>query len=315
MPCSRWRFGAAWSFILGLCCVCAQALAQPASSRILVDTGVGYEVQTSPLFQISPDSTVQYQDGTQSLRGTHATLNLQASADWVWSEGISTSLAANAVVKRSVDAPGLEFNSLGLMPSIHRPVGAWSLGLAGNFQVLDIAGQRFRDVQGAQFNLTQANDDGMWGMVLDLASYTHPGPLADLDAQAASLVLIRQINRPFAGVDGLDFSAIVGRERNVHDYADLSQRSAMFSTAVRWSAWGAQWSLGHSWRHAQFDDTLFAGEVPRADRTDMTDISAQWPLNDTLSMRVEVNDVRNHSTTHLYDNVYQQLSVSLQAVF
>jgi hypothetical protein len=176
----------------------------------------------------------------------------------------------------------------------------------------DVGGRHFRDATGLQMDWTHANTEGLWGVVAEVAHYRHAEALSDMDATASSIVFLRQITAPFSGVDGLDLSFIVGQEINDHGYTDLSSRSAMLHADLRWTWLGADWSFGAGLRHARFDDSAFPGEPVRADNTVMADLAAQWPLSNNQSLRVEFNQVHNTSTTHLYDNTLQQLSVTLR---
>jgi hypothetical protein len=159
---------------------------------------------------------------------------------------------------------------------------------------------------------THATPQGLWGVVAEVAHYRHADEMSDMDATASSIVLLRQLNDPLPGIDGLDFSVILGQEINDHGYSDLSSRSAMLHANLRWNWLGADWSLGRSWRQARFDESAFAGEAARADNTVMTDLAAQWPLSANQSVRVEINQSRNASNTRLYDNSFLQWSITLR---
>lgn len=303
-------------FALGVWLVSTLVLAQPTpSTHFQVDVGVGHEQQTSPLFQISPQSNILYLDGVDRLSGTHARTALQGTKEWMWSGGVVIALAADATFKRAPAKPGFDFASLSVQPTVHVPVGSASVGVGLNLQTLDVAGQHFRDVGGVQTNWTWSDGKRLWGIVIDTAVYKHSGDLVDMDAAASSLVVLRQISDPLPGLDGIDFSGIVGREHNERGIAELSSRSAMLTVLVRWSGLGAHWSIGRGWRQAVFDDTAFVGEPMREDRTAMLDLAVQWPLSAARAVRVEFNESHNTSTTHLYDNLYRQISVTLRSSF
>jgi hypothetical protein len=233
----------------------------------------------------------------------------------MWSGGLVTALAADATFKRAPTTPGFDFASLSVQPTAHVPVGTASVGVGLNLQTLDVAGQHFRDVGGVQANWTWSDGKRLWGIVIDTATYKHSGDLADMDASANSLVVLRQISDPLPGVDGIDFSGILGSEHNERGIAELSSRSAMLTVLVRWSGLGANWSVGRGWRQAVFDDIAFAGEPLREDHTAMLDLAVQWPLSDARAIRVEFNESHNTSTTRLYGNLYRQISVTLRSSF
>jgi hypothetical protein len=303
-------------FALGAWLVSTLVLAQPTpSTHFQVDVGIGNESQTSPLFQVSPESNIIYQDGVDRLSGSHLRTALQGTAEWAWRDGIVTSLAGDATFKRSPGTPGFDFGSISLQPSVHLPLRGTSVGLGLNLQGLDVAGQHFRDVAGIQANWTRSDGDHLWGVVVDASTYRHSGDLTAMDAVASSVVVLRQIRNPLPGIDGIDFSGIVGREESLRGLGELSSRSAMLTVLVRWNWFGADWSLGRGWREAVFDDTAFPGEPIREDHTAMLDLALQWPLSADRSVRFEFNEAHNTSTTRLYDNTYRQFSVTLRSSF
>jgi hypothetical protein len=297
-------------------CVSASLFAQPTpSTHFQLDVGLGNESQISPLFQVSPESNIIYQEGVDRLSGSHMRTALQGTAEWAWSDGVMASLAADATFKRSPGTPGFDFGSVSLQPSVNLPMQGATVGLGLSLQGLDVAGQHFRDVAGIQANWTRSDGEHLWGVVVDASTYKHNSDLADMDAVASSVVVLRQIRNPLPGIDGLDFSGIVGREESLRRLGELSNRSAMLTFLIRWSGFGADWSLGRGWRRAVFDDTVFPGEPPREDRTAMLDLAVQWPLSTDQSLRLEFNETQNASSTRLYDNLYRQFSMTLRSSF
>ena len=305
------------AFLFAVCLLawCLSARAQPADSHFQFDVGIGHESQSSPVFQISPEGNILYLDGSQGLRGTHVRTSLQGSANWNWDEGVTTSLSADATIKRAPDTPDMDFSSLSLQPSVHMPWGSGSVGAGINLLSYDVGGRHFRDSAGLQVDWTHSDGTGLWAVIAEASAYRHASQFAEMDAVATSVVVLRQFTDPLPGVDGLDFSAMVGKEVNDHGYLDLSSRSAMLHASVRWAWLGAEWSLGQGWREAVFEDTLFPNEPVRADHTVMTDLAAQWPLSDKHAIRVEYNQTRNTSSTRLFDNSYEQLSVTFRSTW
>jgi len=294
----------------------AQAWAQVTpTSHFQIDVGVGTESQTSPLFQFAPDSTIVYPEGADRLDGTHVRTAMQGSIEWLSPDGLLFSVAGSALLKRVPGAPGFDQNLLSVQPSVHFPVGPASLGVGISAQTLDVANQHFQKSQGLQLDWTLIQGDQLWGVVLDGSVLEHLAEMGDLDAVASSVALLSQTANPFPGIDGMDFTLSAGRERNVHGYGDLSNRSAMLSVMVHWTCLGANWTAGHSWRHAVFDEGFSSADPPREDRTRMLDLSAQWPLSPDRSIRVEFNQTLNASNARLYENTYHQISVIFQQTF
>ncbi len=297
-------------FASGACT--AQSAASDSHAQISLDVGIGHESQTSPLFQISPESTILYIGGLQRLRGSHVRTSLQGATDWSLGDGLSVSLAGDVTVKRSPQTPDLDFMSLSVQPALHQLVGDSSIGVGLNLQRIDVAGAHFRDSHGLQLSWTRPDGKNLWSLLADYGVNRHKGDLDTLDGSSASIVLQRQIAEALPGIDSIDLTAILGRERNTRGFRELSDRNALLSAQVQWSGLGATWTVGRSWRRARFDETVFPTEPPRQDRTSMLDLAAEWPLTGSISLRIEVNDVRNESTTRLYENHYQQIAAALR---
>ena len=309
-----WALRAAIGWVV--CMGAAQAWAQPTpTSHFQIDVGLGTESQTSPLFQFEPDSTIVYPDGDERLGGSHVSTALHGSIEWLFPDGLLLAVGGSALLKRAPDHPGFDQSLLSVQPSVHFPVGLGSLGAGISVQTLDVAKQHFQKSQGLQLDWTLTNGDQLWGVVLEESVQIHPPEMGDLDAVVSSVAFLSQTANPFDGVDGLDVTLSTGRERNVHGYGDLSNRSAMLSVMLHWSWLGANWTAGHSWRHAVFDEAFSSADVPREDRTRMLDLSAQWPLSPDRAIRVELNQTLNASNTRLYENTYHQFSVTFQQAF
>jgi len=291
------------------------AVAQPDNTHLQLELGFGHETQTSPLFQISPDSTVIYQAGQQSLAGAHFRTNLQGSAEWRWREGVSSTVSAAISIKQAPQAPGMEMRSLAINPAVHLPLGRTSMGLGLDLQTIDVGGQAFRQIRGLQWDWTRHNGRTLWALIANVSQYRHPGELQELDAHATSLVMMGQLSDPLPGIDAIHLSAIAGREINANGYDDLSQHSRMLSLSVHGTLAGLHWTLGRSWRRATFDGTLFPGEPVREDQATMTDVGIAWSLSTRQHLRLEASHVHNASSTPLYDNRHVQYSLSLLTTF
>ena len=285
---------------------------QPSSTSFSASAGLGHESQTSPLFQLSPESTVVYLGGLQRLHGSHVRGTAQAFTDVSLGKGLSASISADATVKRALQNPDLDFSMLSVQPMLHIPLTGAGLGLGLNLMRLYVARRHFRDAQSVQATWFRPDEANLWSGVIETGTYRHQGDLTALNARASSAVLQRQIDQPLKGLSKLDISVIVGRERNDQGLRELSNRSAMLNASVQWRALGAQWTLGRGWRQAWFDDTAFVGEPVRQDRAISTDVGASWKLSERHTLLVDINDVRNVSTTRLYDNHYRQISSSVR---
>ena len=53
----------------------------------------------------------------------------------------------------------------------------------------------------------------------------------------------------------------------------------------------------------------------RTDRTTMLDLAVEWTLSPGYALHIEINEVRNQSTTLLYENRYRQILAGLRASF
>lgn len=287
------------------------AVAQPAGRSLQWDTGVGYESQAAPVFQISPEGNILYLEGTRGQSGSFVRSNLHWNAHWPWERGISSGVNADANLRRSIQASALDQTSLSLQPSLHLPLGAGSAGIALNLQSHEAAGQHFRDTVGLQCDWTLAQPHGLWGVVAEVTRQTHPGTLSDLDATSASLVLLRQWHAADSHHD-TDLSLVLGQERNQRSLAELSNRSVLLHAQWRWNLRAGDFSVAASWRQADFADSAFVSEAPRSDTTASGELAIEWPLAAGPSLRLEFSLVDNRSSVALYDNLARQLSLTLR---
>lgn len=287
--------------------------AQPAvGTQISTELGFGYESQTAPLVRISPQGTFINVDGLQRLGGAHVRAGAQGFANWTLAQDWSVSLAGDADFKRAPTARDLDLAMLSVQPALHWALAFSSLGWGLNAQHIRVAGQPFRDVRGVQMDWTRAQPDGnQWTLIAEVARYRHRGELRDLDAGATSLVVQRHWVNPWVGPESLDLAAHVLRERNDSGHAELSYRGAMLSATLQWQWLGTSWSAGSAWQRVRFDDTVFAQEPTRFDRMLSWDLAAERALSAQHTLRVDYSSVRNDSSTPLYNNRYQQLTVTL----
>jgi len=291
----------------------AQESEAPPALRWSVQTGLGHESQSSPLFQVTPESSVVYLPGLQRRSGTHALARLEAQTHMALPEGQSLSTRLEWMVKRSPASPGFDMESWQAQPTWHWSAAGAGWGLGATLQRIAVGGSHFRDVSGVQASWVLPQEHGFWTAVVDLGRYRHKGPLADLDASAQSLMVMRRWDIGEEGahwLEGVTLSALAGRERNARGFDELSYRQILFSAAVEGSGSGWDWTLRLSALRARFDGSVFAGDSLRRDRSHMLDASVQWPLPDKAALRVEWNQALNRSGIRVFNNHYRQVSVS-----
>lgn len=283
----------------------------PASGlRLHAELGVGHESQQAPLFQVTPESAVIYLDGVQRLAGSH--VRARAQLDWQvpLSQGRGFNLQADVQAKRATTQRSLDFYVASLQPMWHMPLAGASVGAGVNFQNTGVAGSAFRNTQAFTLHWTRPVAEGLWAVIGDWSRYRHPGQFADLDAQARSVVVQRRWEHPWTGTDGMQLSAVLGRERNRRGFAELSQRSLLLSASVDGVWRGLDWTLRASHLAARFDGVVFADQPQRSDRMAMLDASLAWPLGDRQELRLEANLLSNRSSVKLFQNRYRQWSLS-----
>jgi hypothetical protein len=298
--------------LTGMCAFAQEIDATQVSS----DVGYGYESQTSPLIRLSPQGELISLDGVQRQGGPSFYLGLQTFTNWKLGESWGLTLAADFNQKKSPSASDLDFGILSIQPSLHRTLGSESVGLGANLQRIDIAGQVFREVRGAQVTWTHSETSGnLWMAIADLSSNKHREDSSDLDSSTTSLTLQRHVAQPIAGLEGLDITAFVSRERNERGITELSYSSAMVSSSVQWRWQDLTLSTGISLQQLRFDDTAFPDEPQRVDRAVGLEISAQHEISSRTTLRVEFSEVRNVSSLALYDNTFQQFAVKLHTTW
>ena len=298
--------------LTGMC-----ALAQEeGGTQVSTDFGYGYESQTSPFIRLSPQGELISLDGVQRQGGPSFYLGLQTFTNWKLGDAWGLTLATDFNQKKSPSASDLDFAILSIQPSLHRTVGAASVGLGADLQRIDIGGHAFREVRGAQLTWTLPESNGnLWIAIADLASNRHQEEFADMDSSTASVTVQRHVAQPLAGLEGFDVSAFVSRERNERGIVELSHASAMLSTSVQWLWQDITWSTGVSLQQIQFDGSAFADEAQRVDRATGLELSAQHDISSRTTLRFEYSEVRNVSSIALYDNTFQQFAVKLHTAW
>ena len=310
--------------LAGMGCILATGLASAAeglTSNFSADIGAGVESQSSPLVQLSPTGSLIYLEGLQRLRGSHVSSALQGFVATPPAAGVSASLGLDVSVKHSPDNADLHFYSYSLQPALHLPWGGHSLGLGAGFTQIGLAGQVFRRARSLQADWTAVDPDGHWAVMADLAGWRHRPDLTDLDARSSTLMLqrhqTRRHARDFAGLQSIEVGLQLGRERNTGGFAELSSRSAALQLSFRGRLAPVDWAVGGVVNHVRFDASAFADEPVRRDRGVALDMSVELPLGMPAlgarqTLRLAYNRSRNHSSTRLFENQYQQLSAGLR---
>lgn len=308
---TRWLVCATALIVL----VAQTALAdEPLSAQVSTETGFGYETQTSPLIRISPEGELISIDGLQRLKASSVRVGVQGFTNWQLGGGWGLSVAGDISQKRSPGTPDFNFGMVSVQPALQVAIGPGSLGWGLDWQHIDVAGSSFRSARAMQMNWTQSGSDGsLWAVVAEVGSNRHFGEISDLDAHTASLMLQRHLAEPGAGLESVDFSAYVSRERNDRNFGELSYRSLMLTAALQWKWLGVDWSAGTSLQKMRFDDTAVATDPLRIDRSVGIDLSAEIDISPRNTLRVEYSRVRSISTNALYDNAYQQVAIKLQS--
>ena len=311
----RW---AARSSGLALCLLlCSGAYAQDtAPAQLSTEIGFGAEHQTSALVRLSPQGELISIDGQRQLASSHLRLGVQGFANWQLGDALSMTFAGDASQKRTPATSEFDFASASLQPSLHLATPMGSLGWGLTLQRIDVAGSTLRDVRGTQLDWTVVEADGsLWATLVEFSGNRHPEAYADLDGSTTSVMLQRRLVQPGAGLEALDFTAYLARQRNHRGFDELSYRSAMLSATLQWR-WGHwDWSAGTSLQTVQFDASAFAQDAARVDRAISLDLALEHELTPRQALRLEHSAARSVSTQALYDNVYQQVAIKLRTTW
>jgi hypothetical protein len=291
--------------------------ASPGPDQLSSEVGFGVEEQTSPLVQISPQGALINLPGLNRLAGSSARAALSGLAEHSLGETTSLTLAGDASVKRSQNAPDLDLMMLSAQPAAHWVLGRTSLGLGVNWQRIDVARARFRESHGVHADVLLPQGEHFWTAMTEVNRYEHRGDLSFMNARSTTVMMQRHQAKPAAGIDALDISVFAGREHNDRGLRELSNRSLLINTAIAGSLpdvlWPeVSWSAAFGWQQVRFDDTAFAEEPVRRDLAATLDLGIEFPLNESNALRVDYTQMRNRSTSRLYLNRYQQLTVTLR---
>lgn len=296
--------------------VAGQAHAQTeAPAQITTEVGLGYESQTSALLRLSPQGELINIDGLQRLGGSHARIGIQGHTHWQFDDGLGLSLTADASHKRAPGASDFDLSLISVQPEVHLAMPSGSAGWGLTLQHMDVAGRPFREVTGSQVNWTRVDaEGGMWSVVADLTANRHI-EFSDLDALGSSLSVQRHWVKPLRGLDSIDLSLYLSRERNTQGFDELSYRNVMLSASTEWRLLDLTWSVGASLQRILFDNTAFTDAVARVDHSAGFEFSMEHELTPRSALRVEYSNVRSTSSIPMYDNAYQQIAVKVRTTW
>jgi hypothetical protein len=305
---------ARWLALCGLLASVSSPAAPPSAANLSMELGWGYESQTSPLVQISPQGTLVFLGGLQRLAGSHWRANVSGMRDWQVLGDVRLALAGDLHVKRSPQTPDFDFLNASFSPALRMVMGEWgNIGLASHWQHIDVAGEHFRKVHSLQLDWTYADGDGShWVIMADSGRNRHRGELADLDSTSATLLLQRHVQAPLPGIDAADLELYLVREHNDRRFPELSSRSHLLHLALEREWLGVTWSAGLAWQQAKFDRTVLPTLPVRRDQAWTIELAAAVDLVPGRTLRVDYVGVRNESNVALYRNRYRQVSLGLQ---
>lgn len=290
-----------------------KSLANDASpTQISTEFGIGYESQSSPLVRISPEGTLINLSGKQNINSHYVRANIQGYSSWGMGEGWGVAAAGAATFKQAPNEKNFDFNSMSIQPSLYMAIGSASLGWGVALERLSVADKHFRDVVATQLNWTLADPaENIWALVGEFAENQHVETFSELNSNSTSLILQRHLNKPFNGIDGLDFNAYLERDRNKKGFDDLSYRNMMLTTSVQWRWLNIAWTASSTWQKTKFDAISFEQEPTRIDKSVGLGLTAEHELSTNNTLRVSYNNVHSVSTTTMFNNHYQQLEITI----
>lgn len=303
-----------WLTVCGLLLSASSQAAPPSAANLLAEVGWGYESQTSPLVQLSPQGTLIFLEGRRRLAGSHWRANISGMRDWELLGEVRLALAGDLHVKRSPRTPDFDFLNASFSPALRTSMDEWgNIGVGSHWQHIDVAGAHFRNVQSLQIDWTYADrEGGHWVIMADVGKNRHRGELTDLDSTSATLLLQRHAQTPLPGIDAADLELYLVREHNDRGFPELSSRSHLLHVSLEREWLGVTWSAGLAWQQARFDQTVLPTMPVRRDEAWTIELAAALALAPGRTLRVDYVDVRNESNVALYQNRYRQLSVALQ---
>ncbi|MFO1326621.1 MAG: hypothetical protein U1F56_04615 [Rubrivivax sp.] len=288
----------------------AAAPAQPFSAEL----GLGRQSLSAPLVRIDERSPVLRIDGLQRLSGTYLAASLSGLHDLPFAGGV-LALSARADGRHAPVARDLGFAAANADAIVRWPLPGVTLGAGVGLQRLWVAGRPFRRAAPlqAEATLSTPGDDGHLALFASHARQRHPGDFADFDGVASAATLQRRWARPMTGLSAIELEVGVGRERNDAGHADLSEHHRHLRAAVSTALAGVEFTLGHVWQRARFDAPLLDGLPARRDRLHGWDLAAAAELTAGLTLRLEVQRLRNAANLALFDSREQGWALTLAA--
>ena len=297
-----------------LACVAAHAAPQEGAqseSPFSVQASVGYESSTSPFLNISDDGQFLMVNGLQSVSGAYAREAFSGMGNWQ-AGNVFVAWAANLDNKHSPSSPELDFLSAIGNLTLGIPVSARvTVGANASIQKLWVAGDHFRDVQTLNLNWSLGQPDGgFWTADMGVTRNRHPGIYVDMDSQVLSVSLHRRQPVHQMGLDHLDVDFSMEREKNAHDYADLSQRRAYVKVGGESKMGRATFSAGVLAAFSRYDESALPGMPARRDHLLSWDAGVEWEINLGHTVALDVAYAVNKANSAVFENSYRNVMLT-----
>ena len=293
--------------------------AEPYQS-LQLDLSTGYDQISSPFYKFSETGLLTRLPGNQVLGGSFARITISGTQEVIFTEAVRMTVSGRLDEKRSFRETVLNYQiaSVDAIVRYTHPLGTFGAG--PTYQRLSVANQHFRTTAGAQADWTKDDgQDGFTSMILERARYLHEQSLTELDANVSAVNVIRHFNNPLqaAGLNKLldkhelDIALGLRKEANAFAYDDLSNDSAYARGSLALKK--GQWTLTTAAfaQTARYKASAFDASRPRRDQFQSVDVTLSRPLNDQITLRLDLTRAKNRSNDGLFENRFQQVGVGM----
>lgn len=276
----------------------------------------GYEKITSPLVSIDFDSPLILVEDITNLSAHYNQLSMSALQDWEINHQYSFDVSGNVLVKDAIETKDLNFSIASIDGTFRRKFSDSTLSAGPSLQRIWVANSNFRDSIAVQTDYTFLRPNGSFtDIYIGLSKNYFVKDFVFFNNRTSTISLTHHITSTNYWISGLDFQASINREKNLKNSEDLSNYSYYSRLSLDKQLAGFTWSIGASINKSYFDKPFSFGFEKRRDDYTSYEFSVERPINDAVTMSIELTKARNSSNLAMFDSKYQSFNLSVNYTY
>ena len=308
---------AAWALGASLTAASAPAMADgPSRLGLDAEFGLSRATSSSPLYRFSPEGALVRLDGRTRLSGTLFDTSVSGQHEAALAGDWRGSVSGRLHNTFSRQARDLEFGLLSTDIAVRHPLAGGVAGLGLSWQRLWVAREEFRLARTWQVDWVRPFDGGSYLLLAwEQARQRHGVEFADLDGAVQQLSVNGRLEKPGAGLAGIDVQAGWRREANGRNLPELSHHGRFVRVALDRDQGLMHYTSALMVNVARYKAALTEDLQPRRERTLALELSAAADLGGDRSVKVYAQWSSNRAQPALFDNVYRQIGVGYVAAW